>query len=96
VVLFGDAGGPGFGIGGFAGTSEGTNDSVAAGTDIAINSNNGISGMVSASGRIDGSDLVTIHPNSLLTTAVKYPNWPIYGCLLVSLTILIINKTKLQ
>ena len=38
-TLFGEAGGPGFGIGGFAGTSEGTNDSVAAGIDIAISSN---------------------------------------------------------
>jgi len=38
-TLFGDVGGPGFGIGGFAGTSNGTNDSVAAGTDIAINNN---------------------------------------------------------
>ncbi|MDO6429938.1 apolipoprotein N-acyltransferase [Flavitalea sp. BT771] len=64
--------------------------------DIAINSNNGISGLVSASGRIDGSDLVTIHPNRLLTTAVQYPNWPIYLCGLVSLIILIINKTTLQ
>jgi apolipoprotein N-acyltransferase len=64
--------------------------------DIAVNSNNGTSGLVSASGRIDLSDLVTIHPNRLLTTAVKYPNWPIYLCGLVSLTILIINKTKLQ
>jgi apolipoprotein N-acyltransferase len=64
--------------------------------DIAINSNNGISGLVSASGRIERSDLVTIHPNGILTTAVKYPNWLIYGCLLVSLFILIINKTKLQ
>jgi apolipoprotein N-acyltransferase len=63
--------------------------------DIAINSNNGTSGLVSASGRIDLSDLVTIHPNGVLTIAVKYPNWPIYVCLIVSLTILIINKTKL-
>jgi Carboxypeptidase regulatory-like domain/TonB dependent receptor len=38
-TLFGAAGGPGFGIGGFAGTSNGTNDSVAAGTDVAINNN---------------------------------------------------------
>jgi len=63
--------------------------------DIAINSNNGTSGLVSASGRVDLSDLVYIHPNGVLTIAVKYPNWPIYLCGLVSLAIIIINKTKL-
>ncbi len=34
---FGAAGGKGFGIGGFAGTSQGANDSVAAGVDVALN-----------------------------------------------------------
>ena len=63
--------------------------------DIAINSNNGTSGLVSASGRVDLSDLVYIHPNGVLTIAVKCPNWPIYLCGLVSLAIIIINKTKL-
>jgi outer membrane receptor protein involved in Fe transport len=38
LTLFGPAGGSGFGIGGFGGTSVGANDSVALGTDIAINS----------------------------------------------------------
>jgi hypothetical protein len=37
-VMFGDAGGPGFGIGGYGGNSNGANDSVAVGMDIAINS----------------------------------------------------------
>ncbi len=37
-TLFGPAGGLGFGIGGFAGTSLGANDSAALGTDIAVNS----------------------------------------------------------
>jgi hypothetical protein len=37
-TLFGNAGGAGFGLGGYAGTSAGANDSVALGTDIAINS----------------------------------------------------------
>jgi outer membrane receptor protein involved in Fe transport len=37
LTLFGSAGGSGFGIGGFGGTSVGANDSVALGTDIAIN-----------------------------------------------------------
>jgi hypothetical protein len=36
--LFGAAGGPGLGIAGFGGTSLGANDSLALGTDIAINS----------------------------------------------------------
>ncbi|QMV18623.1 hypothetical protein GOB94_07940 [Granulicella sp. 5B5] len=37
-TMFGNAGGPGFGLGGYGGTSKGANDSVALGTDIAINS----------------------------------------------------------
>lgn len=36
-VMFGDAGGPGFGIGGYGGNSNGANDSLASGMDIAIN-----------------------------------------------------------
>ncbi len=35
--VFGAAGGPGFGIGGYGGTSKGANDSLASGMDIAIN-----------------------------------------------------------
>jgi outer membrane receptor protein involved in Fe transport len=38
LTLFGAAGGPGFGLGGYGGTSKGANDSVALGTDIAVNS----------------------------------------------------------
>jgi outer membrane receptor protein involved in Fe transport len=37
-VMFGAAGGAGFGLGGYGGTSKGANDSLALGTDIAINS----------------------------------------------------------
>jgi hypothetical protein len=37
-TMFGDAGGAGFGIGGYGGTSKGANDSLAAGVDIALNS----------------------------------------------------------
>jgi hypothetical protein len=37
AVMFGDAGGAGFGIGGYGGTSQGANDSTAAGLDIAVN-----------------------------------------------------------
>jgi hypothetical protein len=39
AVMFGDAGGPGFGIGGYGGNSKGANDSLASGMDIAINPN---------------------------------------------------------
>jgi hypothetical protein len=37
TVMFGPAGGAGFGLGGYGGTSKGANDSLAIGTDIAIN-----------------------------------------------------------
>ncbi|MEG9438851.1 TonB-dependent receptor [Edaphobacter sp. HDX4] len=37
TTMFGDAGGAGFGIGGYGGTSKGANDSVAVGADIAVN-----------------------------------------------------------
>ena len=37
--LFGPAGGPGLGIAGYGGVSQGANDSAAAGIDVAINSN---------------------------------------------------------
>lgn len=36
TVMFGDAGGPGFGIGGYGGNSNGANDSLASGMDIAL------------------------------------------------------------
>lgn len=36
-VLFGSAGGPGFGLGNYGGNSTGANDSLALGTDIAVN-----------------------------------------------------------
>ncbi len=38
TTLFGAAGGAGFGLGGYGGTSKGANDSLALGTDIAVNS----------------------------------------------------------
>jgi outer membrane receptor protein involved in Fe transport len=37
ATMFGAAGGAGFGLGGYGGTSKGANDSVALGTDIALN-----------------------------------------------------------
>ena len=38
TTIFGPAGGAGFGLGGYGGTSQGANDSAAAGVDIALNS----------------------------------------------------------
>ena len=37
TTMFGDAGGAGFGLGGYGGTSLGANDSTAAGIDVAVN-----------------------------------------------------------
>ena len=37
TTIFGPAGGAGFGIGGYGGTSKGANDSAAAGVDVAVN-----------------------------------------------------------
>lgn len=39
TTLFGAAGGAGFGLGNYGGSSKGANDSLAAGSDIAVNSN---------------------------------------------------------
>ena len=36
-VMFGDAGGAGFGLGGYGGSSKGANDSLALGADVAVN-----------------------------------------------------------
>ena len=63
--------------------------------DMAINSNNGWCGMVSASGRIDDADFVTMHPNEIQTMAVRYPLLPACICLCIVLFTIIINqKTK--
>jgi apolipoprotein N-acyltransferase len=61
--------------------------------DIAVNSNNGWSGCIDASGRIDTTGILfTIHPNDRLTAAVRYPLIPVYICVLFVLSIIIINK----
>jgi apolipoprotein N-acyltransferase len=61
--------------------------------DIAVNSNNGWSGCIDASGRIDTTRfLFTIHPNDRLTAAVRHPLIPVYICLLFVLSFIIINK----
>ncbi len=56
--------------------------------DIAINCNNGFSGLIKASGDIDEKEkstepfvkLVSIQPNNCITTASSYPEIFIYGC----------------
>jgi apolipoprotein N-acyltransferase len=65
--------------------------------DLVVNSNNGWSGCIHASGRIDTAGFVfSIHPNNILPPAVRYPLIPVYGCLLFALCIIIIHqKTKL-
>ena len=64
--------------------------------DIAINSNNGQSGYICASGRIDTTGfLFTIHPNDQLTVAVRYPLIPVYICMLFVLSIIINKKPSI-
>ncbi|MCS3802153.1 apolipoprotein N-acyltransferase [Niastella sp. OAS944] len=64
--------------------------------DVAINSNNGRCGLISASGRITEEDLVTIRPNAVQAIAVLYTFLPACICVCIVLAIIIINqKTKL-
>lgn len=63
--------------------------------DLAINSNNGYSGMVKASGEImeqERSDdpfvkMVTMQPNNIISIASSYPNLFAYGCAIYILVI---------
>ena len=64
--------------------------------DLAINSNNGRSGLVNASGRITEEAFVTIRPNTVQPIAVRYPFLPACICICIVLATIIINqKTKL-
>lgn len=65
--------------------------------DIAVNSNNGWSGCIHASGRVDTTGLLFhIHPNDNRPAAVRYPLLPVCASLLFLLTTLFINqKTKI-
>jgi len=74
--------------------------------DLVINSNNGWSGCIHASGRVDtASRVFAIHPNDLRPVAVRYPLLPAVGCLLFVLFVMgtapggfrkfINNKTRL-
>jgi apolipoprotein N-acyltransferase len=60
--------------------------------DLAINSNNGRSGLVSASGRITEEAFVTIHPNTVQPIAVRYPFLPACICICIVLATIIINQ----
>lgn len=63
--------------------------------DLVINSNNGQSGCIHASGRIDTAEfLFTIHPNEVISPAVRYPMIPVVGCILFALIIIINQKTR--
>ena len=56
--------------------------------DVVINSNNGWSGCIHASGRIDTAGfLFTIHPNDARPVAVRYPQLPVAGALLFALIV---------
>jgi apolipoprotein N-acyltransferase len=56
--------------------------------DVVINSNNGWSGCIHASGRVDTTGfLFTIHPNTIRPVAVRYPLLPVVGVLLFALII---------
>jgi apolipoprotein N-acyltransferase len=63
--------------------------------DLAINSNNGYSGLVKASGEIVDQErsedsfvkMVTMQPNSIITMASSFPNLFVYGCAIYILVI---------
>ena len=70
--------------------------------DIAINCNNGFSGLVKASGDIDEKEkstepfvkMVTMQPNNYITTASLYPELFIYGCIIYTAITLILTFIK--
>lgn len=72
--------------------------------DIAVNSNNGFSGLIKASGDIEEKEIstepfvkmVSMQPNNYLTTATSYPNLFIYDCALCIIIILITRIRKMS
>lgn len=68
--------------------------------DIVVNSNNGISGLIQASGRISLAkyntepevDKVIVQPNSRLTLATTYPNLFVYCCAALLAVILLFRQ----
>ena len=71
--------------------------------DIAVNSNNGFSGLIKASGNIEEREIseepfvkmVSMQPNNYLTTATAYPKIFIYGCVLFIAIIFVLRIKKL-
>jgi apolipoprotein N-acyltransferase len=54
--------------------------------DLVINSNNGWSGCIEASGRVDTTgNVFMIHPNDIRTLAVRAPLLPVYACIFFAL-----------
>ena len=72
--------------------------------DIAINCNNGYSGLVKASGEISEQEIsedpyvkrVTIQPNSMKTLATLSPNSFVYGCVGYAILFIMVNITATQ
>lgn len=70
--------------------------------DIAINCNNGFSGLIKASGDIEEKEkseepfvkMVNMQPNNYITTASSYPKIFVYGCALYVVIILIARIKK--
>ncbi|MEO8109914.1 MAG: apolipoprotein N-acyltransferase [Ginsengibacter sp.] len=71
--------------------------------DVAINCNNGYSGLVKASGDIEEKEIstepfvkmVSMQPNNYITTATSYPKFFVYGCLLFVLIIFVVQVKKI-
>ena len=71
--------------------------------DIAVNSNNGFSGLIKASGDIEEKEIstepfvkmVSMQPNNYITTAILYPKIFVYGCVLFVLIILVAQIRKM-
>ena len=61
---------------------------VATRKDVVVNSNNGYSGLIKASGEIDAMErsedpfvkMVSVQPNNIISTATKFPNLFLYLC----------------
>ena len=70
--------------------------------DLAVNTNNGYSGLIKASGEIVEQErsedafvkIVSIQPNNLVTTAAILPNWFVFSCLAFLLFNAIIGLIK--
>lgn len=70
--------------------------------DLAVNSNNGFSGLIRASGDIEEKEIskepfvkmVSMQPNNYITTATLYPKIFVYGCVLFIIIIFVSGLKK--